>query len=80
MLDKKHVAFSGRLVIVGFLQGVEFFWTLRNLWIQTALVAGLLLAMFVLVDLWRYRSEPVVPRLEPQRRLLRPHGLRVGGH
>jgi Na+/H+ antiporter NhaD/arsenite permease-like protein len=60
-------------LFVGFLQGVEFFWTLRNLWIQTAIVASLLLAMFVLLDLWRYRSEPAVPRVEP------PEPVRVRG-
>ncbi|MGB8401316.1 sodium:proton antiporter, partial [Bradyrhizobium sp.] len=52
-------------LFVGFLQGVEFFWTTRNLWMQTAIVAGLLLAMFVALDHWRFRSEPVVVRAGP---------------
>ena len=46
-------------LFIGFLNGVDFFWTTRNLWIQTAIVAGLLLAMFVAFDLWRFRSEPI---------------------
>jgi Na+/H+ antiporter NhaD/arsenite permease-like protein len=46
-------------LFIGFLQGVEFFWTARNLWIQTAVVAAILLVMFVVVDLWFFRSEPV---------------------
>jgi Na+/H+ antiporter NhaD/arsenite permease-like protein len=51
-------------LFIGFLQGVEFFWTARNLWIQTAIVAAILLTMFVIVDLWFFRSEPVVERVE----------------
>src|ERR1700737_4608069 len=38
-------------LFVGFLRGVDFFWTTRNLWQQTALVAGLVLAAFVALDL-----------------------------
>jgi Na+/H+ antiporter NhaD/arsenite permease-like protein len=60
-------------LFVGFLQGVGFFWTLHNLWIQTAIVAALLLAMFVVVDVWRFRGEPVVERVEP------PDPIRVRG-
>jgi Na+/H+ antiporter NhaD/arsenite permease-like protein len=51
-------------LFIGFLQGVEFFWTVRNLWIQTAIVAAILLTMFVIVDLWFFRSEPGVERAE----------------
>lgn len=45
-------------LFVGFLHGVDFFWTTRNIWLQTAIVAGLLLAIFSVVDAWRFRSEP----------------------
>ncbi|MFB6419132.1 MULTISPECIES: sodium:proton antiporter [Bradyrhizobium] len=45
-------------LFVGFLHGVDFFWTTRTIWLQTAIVAGLLLAIFVVIDLWRFRSEP----------------------
>ena len=31
-------------LFIGFLNGVDFFWTTRNLWVQTAIVAVLLLA------------------------------------
>ena len=34
-------------LFVGFLNGVDFFWTTQNLWMQTVIVAGLLLAIFV---------------------------------
>ena len=52
-------------LFIGFLNGVDFFWTTKNLWIQTVTVAGLLLAMFVAFDLWRFRSEPIDDRIEP---------------
>jgi Na+/H+ antiporter NhaD/arsenite permease-like protein len=44
-------------LFVGFLRGVEFFWTARNIWQETLLVAGLVLAMFVIVDMWFYRKD-----------------------
>jgi Na+/H+ antiporter NhaD/arsenite permease-like protein len=46
-------------LFVGFLHGVDFFWTTRTIWLQTAIVAGLLLAIFVVIDVWRFRSEPL---------------------
>ena len=45
-------------LFVGFLHGVDFFWTTRSIWLQTAIVAGLLLAMFVAIDAWHFRAEP----------------------
>jgi Na+/H+ antiporter NhaD/arsenite permease-like protein len=61
-------------LFVGFLNGVDFFWTTRNIWLQTALVSGLLLSMFVALDFWRFRSEPVGGEAEkPQP--VRIHGL-----
>jgi Na+/H+ antiporter NhaD/arsenite permease-like protein len=47
-------------LFVGFLHGVDFFWTTRTIWLQTAIVAGLLLAIFVVIDVWRFRSEPLL--------------------
>jgi Na+/H+ antiporter NhaD/arsenite permease-like protein len=46
-------------LFVGFLHGVDFFWTTRNIWLQTTIVAGLLLAIFIVVDVWRFRREPL---------------------
>lgn len=46
-------------LFVGFLHGVDFFWTTRTIWLQTGIVAGLLLAIFVVIDVWRFRSEPL---------------------
>ena len=39
-------------LFVGFLRGVDFFWTAQNLWLQTAIMSLLVLALFVAVDLW----------------------------
>ena len=47
-------------LFVGFLHGVDFFWPARNLWSQTALVAGLVLAAFLVLDLWHYRKDRLV--------------------
>jgi Na+/H+ antiporter NhaD/arsenite permease-like protein len=44
-------------LFVGFLHGVDFFWTTRRLWFETALVAGIVLAVFVALDLWHYRKD-----------------------
>jgi Na+/H+ antiporter NhaD/arsenite permease-like protein len=44
-------------LFAGFLRGVDFFWTAQNVWMQTGIVAVLLLAMFLVLDVWRYRSE-----------------------
>src|SRR5204862_6286898 len=44
-------------LFVGFLRGVDFFWTTRHLVVQTALVAGVVLAIFLALDLWFYRHD-----------------------
>ncbi|MGJ5176628.1 sodium:proton antiporter [Bradyrhizobium oligotrophicum] len=45
-------------LFVGFLRGVDFFWTTQHIWLQTAIVAGLLLVVFAGIDGWRFRAEP----------------------
>jgi Na+/H+ antiporter NhaD/arsenite permease-like protein len=64
-------------LFVGFLRGVEFFWTARNIGWQTALVAGVVLAIFAAIDLWFYRSDRrVSPINEPNiPMLIRVRGL-----
>ena len=48
-------------LFVGFLHGVDFFWTARHLWLQTAIVALLVLAIFFVIDSVKYRTEPRAP-------------------
>jgi Na+/H+ antiporter NhaD/arsenite permease-like protein len=44
-------------LFVGFLRGVDFFWTAQHLWLQTLIVAGCVLAMFFAVDTWYARRQ-----------------------
>ncbi len=44
-------------LFVGFLRGVDFFWTTQHLWLQTAILAAIVLALFVVVDLWFHRQD-----------------------
>ena len=49
-------------LFLGFLRGVDFFWTATHLWRQTALALVILLALFFVIDSWLYRKEGVTPR------------------
>jgi Na+/H+ antiporter NhaD/arsenite permease-like protein len=44
-------------LFLGFLRGVDFFWTTTHLLMETLLAAGILLALFFVVDLVIYRRE-----------------------
>jgi Na+/H+ antiporter NhaD/arsenite permease-like protein len=44
-------------LFVGFLHGVDFFWTAQHLWLQTAIVATPILILFFAVDCWFGRKE-----------------------
>ncbi|HET9643548.1 MAG TPA: sodium:proton antiporter, partial [Burkholderiaceae bacterium] len=46
-------------LFLGFLQGVDFFWTARHLFGQTLFLCGALLAIFYAIDHWHYRGEEV---------------------
>jgi Na+/H+ antiporter NhaD/arsenite permease-like protein len=61
-------------LFVGFLRGVDFFWTVQHLWLQTLIATSIVLAIFVVLDAWLYRREPVAPRLEPAGTRLRLRG------
>ena len=65
-------------LFVGFLRGVDFFWTAQNIWLQTLILAGLVLATFVAVDLWFHHKDRLVTTVgeEPQPAEI---GLRVRG-
>jgi len=60
-------------LFVGFLRGVEFFWTTRHLLLATCLVAGLVLAAFVALDVWFFRREG------PRRRPAHAAAVRIRG-
>ncbi|KQP04375.1 sodium:proton antiporter [Pseudorhodoferax sp. Leaf265] len=48
-------------LFLGFLKGVEFFWTLRNILPETAFMLACLLVLFYGLDSWYYRREGVLP-------------------
>jgi Na+/H+ antiporter NhaD/arsenite permease-like protein len=45
-------------LFVGFLHGVDFFWTTTHLGYETTVVAVLVLAIFLALDIWLARAEP----------------------
>jgi Na+/H+ antiporter NhaD/arsenite permease-like protein len=47
-------------LFVGFLRGVDFFWTAEHLWLQTTITVVLVLAVFFVVDVWWHRREPLI--------------------
>ena len=63
-------------LFVGFLHGVDFFWTTRHLLLPTALVAGLVLLAFVALDLWHFRKDRLVTTVGET---VPPLELRVSG-
>jgi Na+/H+ antiporter NhaD/arsenite permease-like protein len=60
-------------LFAGFLRGVDFFWALQNVWMQTALVAALMLAAFLVLDTWRHGRD-VLPRGTAPTAPIRVHG------
>jgi Na+/H+ antiporter NhaD/arsenite permease-like protein len=64
-------------LFVGFLHGIDFFWTATHLWRQTALTAALVLAAFVAIDIWFYRQDRRVTVVgeTPSKEPIRVHGL-----
>ncbi len=43
-------------LFLGFLKGVDFFWTLQHIWPETLFVVGVLLALFFVLDAWFWRQ------------------------
>ncbi len=48
-------------LFLGFLKGVDFFWTLKHIFPETLFMLGSLLAIFYVLDSWYYRREGVQP-------------------
>ncbi len=63
-------------LFVGFLRGVDFFWTLKNLAVETVLLTLLLLLCFFVLDTVLSRREPAY---SPQRDPTPPRTIRVQG-
>lgn len=47
-------------LFLGFLKGVDFFWTIGHIWQDTLFLICALLAIFFVLDTWLYRKEGVV--------------------
>ncbi|OUL99962.1 sodium:proton antiporter [Variovorax sp. JS1663] len=48
-------------LFLGFLKGVDFFWTARHIALDTLFIVGILLALFYALDRRYYRKEGVLP-------------------
>ena len=48
-------------LFLGFLKGVDFFWTVKHILPETLFLVGSLLAIFFFMDSWYYRREGVLP-------------------
>jgi Na+/H+ antiporter NhaD/arsenite permease-like protein len=48
-------------LFLGFLKGVDFFWTAKNILPDTLFILGVLLALFYVIDRHYYRKEGVLP-------------------
>jgi len=51
-------------LFVGFLRGVDFFWTTEHLFLETLMVAGLVLAVFMAIDIYLYKREEERPPIK----------------
>ena len=51
-------------LFLGFLKGVDFFWTVKHIFPETLFLIGALLAIFFVIDTWHYRREGVT-RADP---------------
>jgi len=65
-------------LFLGFLRGVEFFWTTKALAFETALASGLLLTVFFLLDTWLRRKDEAGPIMRDKTpdRDIKLYGLR----
>jgi len=52
-------------LFLGFLKGVDFFWTARYILPDTLFLVGVLLALFFVLDTWFYRQAGEVGRSDP---------------
>ncbi len=60
-------------LFLGFLKGVDFFWTLKTLLPETLFLVGSLLAIFYAIDAWLFRSREELLPIDPT-----PEGRSMG--
>jgi len=48
-------------LFLGFLKGVDFFWTVRHIFPETLFLIGALLVIFFVLDRWHYQREGLLP-------------------
>jgi len=51
-------------LFIGFLKGVDFFWTTQHLWLETLTTAGIVLAVFCVLDLYFHHREGRFSRIK----------------
>ncbi|MFW2357672.1 sodium:proton antiporter [Hydrogenophaga sp.] len=52
-------------LFLGFLKGVDFFWTVTHLWSHTLFLIGALLVMFYAIDSWYYHRREELRPMDP---------------
>ena len=52
-------------LFLGFLKGVDFFWTISHIFQETLFLVGVLLALFYVLDTWYYRRREEVLPVDP---------------
>ena len=52
-------------LFLGFLKGVDFFWTLQHVFPETLFLVGVLLALFYALDSWFFRQRDELRRIDP---------------
>ncbi len=52
-------------LFLGFLKGVDFFWTVSHIFQETLFLVGVLLALFFVLDTWYYRRREEVRPVDP---------------
>ncbi len=52
-------------LFLGFLKGVDFFWTVGHIFQETLFLVGVLLALFYALDTWYFRRQGEVQRRDP---------------
>ena len=52
-------------LFLGFLKGVDFFWTVKHIFPETLFLVGTLLAMFFVIDWWLYHRREEIQPVDP---------------